>query len=164
VDDAIAKRTIRAEMRSLRRSLPGGSERSARLWRHLTSVPEVEAAGVVMVFASIVGEPDTAPFIEWCQRLGKRIALPEDDPPVDPAVVDVVVVPGLAFTAGGDRLGQGGGWYDRFLPTIRPGTPTIGVAFHEQLVAALPLERHDVRVDIVVTDEGIARSDGPDHA
>ena len=60
--------------------------------------------------------------------------------------------PGLAFTADGRRLGQGGGHYDRFLPRLRAGCVTIGAAFAEQLVDDLPTEPHDVRLDLVVTD------------
>jgi 5-formyltetrahydrofolate cyclo-ligase len=71
---------------------------------------------------------------------------------VDPATLDVVVVPGLAFTPDGHRLGQGGGHYDRFLTRVRPGCLTIGVCFREQLVAELPVEAHDVPLTAVVTD------------
>ena len=71
---------------------------------------------------------------------------------VDPASLDVVVVPGLAFTADGRRLGQGGGHYDRFLPRLRPECRTVGAAFAEQVVDDLPTEPHDVRLDLVVTD------------
>ena len=59
------------------------------------------------------------------------VAVPEDD--VDPAWPDVVIVPGLAFTSTGRRLGQGGGWYDRFLVGVRDDCVTVGVCFHEQL-------------------------------
>ena len=52
------------------------------------------------------------------------------------------------------RLGQGGGWYDRFLRTLRPDCVTIGVAFAPQIVDVLPVEPHDVQLDMVVTDAG----------
>jgi 5-formyltetrahydrofolate cyclo-ligase len=71
---------------------------------------------------------------------------------VDPATLDVVVVPGLAFTLDGHRLGQGGGHFDRFLPRLRPDCLTIGVCYHEQLVADIPMAAHDVHVAVVVTD------------
>lgn len=107
-------------------------------------------AGVVMVFSPIAGEPDLAGLVEWCRAGGIAVVVPEDDP--DPSAVDVVVVPGLAFTVAGDRLGQGGGWYDRFLAGVGSDAVTIGVCFGEQLVDRLPIEPHDVRVDHVVTD------------
>lgn len=110
-----------------------------------------------MAFASIPGEPDTEAFIEWCRAAGKTVVLPEDDPQTDPVVIDVVIVPGIAFTADGRRLGQGGGWFDRFLAGIRVDCSAIGVCFDEQLLADLPTEPHDVILDAVVTESGVAR-------
>ena len=112
---------------------------------------EVHRARRVLVFTTIPGEPVTASFLEWCDADGKETAVPEDL--VDPGWPDVVVVPGLAFTTRGERLGQGGGWYDRFLPQVRSDCTTIGVCFGPQLVESLPTEPHDVRLDHVVTDE-----------
>ncbi len=66
---------------------------------------------------------------------------------------DVLLVPGLAFTSAGGRLGRGGGHYDRLL--IRPGRAgcrVLGVAFEFQLVPSLPREEHDADLDEVVTD------------
>ena len=90
-------------------------------------------------------------------RRGKVVLFPEDSPPPDPAAVDVVIVPGVAFTPSGDRLGQGGGWYDRFLAGVRPSCITIGVGFEPQLLDEIPLEDHDLRLDLIVTEAGAAR-------
>jgi 5-formyltetrahydrofolate cyclo-ligase len=150
------KRELRRAMRDVRRALPDQAERSELLWSHVRALPAVQQASTVMVFASVPGEPVTAPFIVWLREQGKTVVLPEDDPAPDPSVVDVVIVPGTAFTAAGQRLGQGGGWYDRFLPQLRPGTPKIGVGFAPQLLPELPTEPHDVVLDFVVTDSGIA--------
>jgi 5-formyltetrahydrofolate cyclo-ligase len=64
--------------------------------------------------------------------------------------LDAVVLPGLAFTRTGIRMGQGAGFYDRFLEAPRSGTIKIGVCFDFQLVANIPREEHDVNVDRVV--------------
>jgi 5-formyltetrahydrofolate cyclo-ligase len=151
IDDR--KRALRREMRALRRALPDQEERSERLWKRVQMLPAVTAAREVMVFDSIPGEPVTAPFIAWCREQGKTVHLPEDDPAPDPRTIDVVIVPGTAFTSGGDRLGQGGGWYDRFLKTVRGDCVTIGVAFAMQVVDELPVDLHDVRVSLVVTEK-----------
>lgn len=139
----------------MRRALTDRPERSQRIWEQVTSLPAVAAAHVVMAFTSVPGEPDTAPFIEWCRRQGKVVVLPEDEPSPDSASIDVVIVPGTAFTPDGHRLGQGGGWYDRFLPGLAPDTLTIGVGFAPQLVEELPIEDHDVLLGAVATDEGV---------
>jgi 5-formyltetrahydrofolate cyclo-ligase len=152
-----AKRELRRTMRAMRRALPHQAVLSERLWSHARALPEVVGATTVMVFDSVPGEPITAPFIEWCRSQGKTVAIPEDDPPIDPMAVDVVIVPGLAFTRAGDRLGQGGGWYDRFLPRIRPDCATVGVGFQRQLVEVLPTEEHDVALSIVVSEVGVLR-------
>ncbi|WP_175511533.1 5-formyltetrahydrofolate cyclo-ligase [Alicyclobacillus macrosporangiidus] len=73
---------------------------------------------------------------------------------VDPARLAVVVVPGVAFTARGDRLGYGGGYYDRWF--AEGAAPVrIGVCFSCQLASWLPVDAHDQRVDFVVTEEGV---------
>jgi 5-formyltetrahydrofolate cyclo-ligase len=81
--------------------------------------------------------------------------------PVDPALVDAAVVPGVAFDARGGRLGQGGGHMDRLLARLRPGTPIIGVAFSVQVLTGdaelVPMEDHDVPVEAVVTEQRIHR-------
>ena len=141
-------------MRSLRRSMTDRGERSDLIWSHVVALEAVSGAERIMVFDTIVGEPEVGPFVSWCAERGTTVAIPEDA--VDPAWPDVVVVPGLAFTPTGHRLGQGGGWYDRFLVDVRDDCETIGVCFHEQLVDTLPIEPHDVAMHHVVTDRGPA--------
>ncbi|AKM07131.1 5-formyltetrahydrofolate cyclo-ligase [Pelagerythrobacter marensis] len=63
---------------------------------------------------------------------------------------DVLFVPLIGFTTRGDRLGQGGGHYDRWLAG-RPETLRIGLAWDAQLVEDIPVEPHDVPLDAVVT-------------
>ena len=75
---------------------------------------------------------------------------------VSPSPHAVVLVPGLAYTALGDRIGFGGGYYDRFL-AFHPG-PKIGLAFDFQVLAACPRELHDIPMDLVVTESQIFRS------
>jgi 5-formyltetrahydrofolate cyclo-ligase len=70
---------------------------------------------------------------------------------VDPAEIDLIVVPGLAFDRRGGRLGVGAGYYDRFLPLLRPDTLVVGVGFDWQLVPFVPREAHDAPVHCVLT-------------
>lgn len=79
--------------------------------------------------------------------------------------VEVVVVPALAFDELGNRLGQGGGWYDRVLDRDREKreklclTPlvVVGVGFGFQLVESVPTEPHDAHLDFLVTENGVHR-------
>lgn len=70
---------------------------------------------------------------------------------VPPENIDLMLVPGIAFDRHGNRLGQGGGFYDRFLPYLSADSMTIGIAFDEQVVDEVPHEATDCRVDYIVT-------------
>ncbi len=76
----------------------------------------------------------------------------------DPLVPDVVLVPLLAFTKAGDRLGYGGGYYDATLAALKAENPalrSVGVAYAGQAVKALPLEETDMRLDHILTEDGL---------
>ena len=66
---------------------------------------------------------------------------------------DLIVIPALAASADGTRLGQGGGWYDRALMHRSPGVPVVAAIFDDELLEAgvIPAEPHDVPVDAIVT-------------
>jgi 5-formyltetrahydrofolate cyclo-ligase len=74
---------------------------------------------------------------------------------VTPEQLDVVIVPGLAFDASGNRLGRGKGYYDRFLSQFPPKTLLIGLAFECQIVEKVPVDARDCPVSIVVTEKRI---------
>lgn len=67
--------------------------------------------------------------------------------------IGVWIVPGLAFTPSGARLGYGGGWYDRMLAQAAPGAVKMGVCYPFQMVVDLPVEEHDRPLTCVVTAE-----------
>ena len=79
-----------------------------------------------------------------------QILEPMDDDRVAPAEIAVWIVPGLAFTADGRRLGYGGGWYDRFLSAAAPDATALGVAYPFQLLDDLPTEPHDRLLSAVI--------------
>ncbi len=79
--------------------------------------------------------------------------------------IDVVVVPGLGFDRGGNRIGRGAGFYDRFLGGLSGaggGRPVrVAVAFDEQVVDAVPVEGHDAQVEWIVTPTAVIRAGAP---
>ncbi|MCD6390164.1 MAG: 5-formyltetrahydrofolate cyclo-ligase, partial [Desulfobulbaceae bacterium] len=85
--------------------------------------------------------------------------IPEPDPgqakQIDPAEIEVVLLPGSVFDLCGGRLGYGGGYYDRFLDREAPRALRIGLAFELQVVDTVPLLAHDERVHFLVTEERI---------
>jgi 5-formyltetrahydrofolate cyclo-ligase len=159
--------------------------RSAVITERLIALPELRSAKTVMAFWSFGSEVDTSGLIEALHAAGKRVVLPRVDGrevaaivyvPGDPTAatpfgameptsaeivrpteIDVVIAPGVAFDRNGGRVGYGGGFYDRFLRTVRADTPVIGLAFAVQLVDEVPRGEHDRLVDVVVTEEELIR-------
>ena len=78
---------------------------------------------------------------------------PGDADIVEPKNVYAWIIPGLAFTRGGKRLGYGGGWYDRFLASAPKGAIKIGVAYSFQIVDDLPTKPHDIMLADIVEGE-----------
>lgn len=70
----------------------------------------------------------------------------------DPGSIDCAIVPGLAFDAAGNRLGRGGGHFDRLLARIPKEVPRVALAFSFQIVERVPVESHDRPVDRVLSD------------
>lgn len=161
-------------MRAVRDNVADHLLRSVQLWKSVAELPEYRSAQSVLAFASVKGEVDTDPLFARVRQEERRLLLPrvEGDrlvvaegvepfvrssfgvpepqgDAVDLTEVDLVIVPGLAFTADGHRLGYGGGFYDRFL--LSAAAPSIGVCFAEQIVEYLPLDAHDTRVGRVVS-------------
>lgn len=139
----------------------GDAERSAML----LDAPLVADADCLTVYLSAGTEPDTSVLIRTLARRGRRVLLPRlradggldlvaDDgtrvpglrgtvEPAGPATgdrPDVWIVPALAVSRSGVRLGRGGGAYDRVLP---PGVPAIALLHAGELVEDLPVEPHD---------------------
>ena len=80
----------------------------------------------------------------------ENILAPED--------IDVVITPGLAFDLRGGRLGRGAGYYDKFLPKIRPDALAIGICYEEQIVERAPTDAHDFRVHAIATPKRVVFS------
>lgn len=81
---------------------------------------------------------------------------PESDA-LDPALLDIAIIPGRAFDSAGNRLGRGNGGYDRWIESQRAANPKTrywGVCFDCQVVSTVPMESHDQPVDAVMTGRG----------
>ena len=109
-------------------------------------LPRVDAATRRLVLHRVDDlDADVSPGFRGIPEPVPRTAI------VRPADVDCVLVPGVAFDPAGRRLGYGGGYYDRLLPHLRPGVPRIAGAFDVQIVDEVPVDAHDLAVDVVVT-------------
>lgn len=86
------------------------------------------------------------PRADLRDRPGKRI---------DPAELDFIVVPGVAFDRHGGRVGNGKGYYDKLLEAVRENTARVAVCFESQLFPEVPTDAHDVRMHKLVTEHGV---------
>lgn len=80
-----------------------------------------------------------------------------DERIVDLDDVEIIIIPGAGFDYMGSRLGYGAGYYDILLSTRKRKIPIIALAYEEQIVDSIPSEKHDVSVDMIVTEKQIIR-------
>jgi len=71
--------------------------------------------------------------------------------------IDLIITPGLGFDESGNRLGRGGGYYDRFFDSKNLRAKKVAIAFSEQIVDAIPVTERDRKVDLLITDKKIIK-------
>jgi 5-formyltetrahydrofolate cyclo-ligase len=179
------KSEMRCAMRVVRKGIaePDRAAFHQQIAEALLQVAISRSASYVGIYSAQDSEADPGLFVEAWRERGGRFAWPRvagdelhfhlsegvdllspgfrgiQEPMADtPAsaidTLDLLVVPGLAFDRSGGRLGQGGGHYDRALQGLaRPFT--VGIAYASQLVDTVPMGDGDLRVDCVITENGI---------
>ncbi len=173
------KRKVRQAVRAEIAKLPTEERAtlSSQIFSKIAALKEVEEASVIALFVSLPDEPQTADFIEQLLRQNRRVVVPRIEgevmnfydisegvtsgafgimepvatAPIAPSEIDVMVVPGVAFTNSGYRLGRGKGFYDKYLSHKGFRAHTIGVCFPCQLVENIPTEKHDKMLDSIIT-------------
>lgn len=130
---------------------------AARGWRVaypcMLSATDTAACGQRMCMRAVAaGDADAAPFIAHPTRAFTAMDIDSDRFPIVPAdVLDMIIVPLVAFDQTGARLGYGGGCYDRYLPTLSATCQIIGIAFDEQRVGHVPTDAHDLPLPHIVS-------------
>ena len=158
---------------------------SAAVAEHVRVMPTFRDSRTVMLYMALPQEVQTAAILAESRRRGKRVTVPVVKPyglvaaelPADqaefqpgpfgipepaanaatisPVDIDCVLVPGIAFDRRGARLGFGKGYYDRFLCWLPATTHMCGLAFSLQIVDHVPDMPHDVRMQSLVTEQGV---------
>ena len=151
---------------------------SARIFRQVEKHERFLGAEVVAAFCALPDEPATEAVLRRWAEQGKRLAVPRvegdrmrffyyepsklvrgafgiEEPSDEaalcpPTEIELMIVPGVAFTAAGDRMGRGKGYYDKYLCQSDFCGYTIGVGYAHQLLDQLPVEPHDRRLDEVI--------------
>ncbi|WP_246588628.1 5-formyltetrahydrofolate cyclo-ligase [Pelorhabdus rhamnosifermentans] len=151
--------------------------------KSLINWPNFLQAQTIMAYMAMKDEVLLQSLIETAWKLGKRVVVPKmtgefgqmnavaidscsswtvaafgiqeplDAPVVNPHAIDLVLLSGVAFDRQGNRLGMGGGYYDRFLSDT-PQALVVGVTVSKQLVAHIPMDTYDRPVDVVITEKG----------
>ena len=155
-------------------------ETGTRLTGHLLATTIIPSGATVAGFWPMLGEIDIRPLLLALIGRGHAVLLPDTPSRGHPlafrrwrpgnamrpgrfgtltpdgplGVPDLLLVPLLAFDAACNRLGYGGGYYDRTI-AARPGIRTIGCAFAAQQVDAVPVLPHDAPLDAVATERGV---------
>ncbi len=111
-----------------------------------------------VVVPKVIGKQDLAHTLLTDATALKMSSLGIPEPvsglPVDPTLIDVIFVPLLCFDRGGNRLGYGGGFYDRFLAQCRPDALKIGLSFFDPVDAITDIEKTDIKLNGCVTPKG----------
>jgi 5-formyltetrahydrofolate cyclo-ligase len=183
----LAKQELRRELRARCGSLTADARLTASraAVSRLLALPELEGGRTVALYAATRDEADPMGALAVLLDSGARVVFPRvvgpylefaavrdssdlrpghhgiGEPPgevVDPAEIDVVVVPGLGFGGDGMRLGRGGGHYDRTLSRLPASAVRVGFCFDCQVVDHVPRGPHDERVAVIVTDQRVIRA------
>jgi 5-formyltetrahydrofolate cyclo-ligase len=182
--DKRALRAELRERRRIRTSARTAQD-SAALTANLQKVTTDAGARSLTAYLSLPEEPDTRAFLRWTAEQGLRVLLPvaRDDGLLDWAPydgededadilgmptptsellgpiaindVDLILVPAAAVDRTGMRMGWGRGYYDKTLGSVEGCPPVYAVIFDDELVDAVPRERHDMPVNGVVTPSAI---------
>ena len=169
------KKELRISMRSILKKITNREQRSKVAQEKIMNLKQYQESKKVLLYYSLDSEVSTSlllddainnkqaylPFStnlsvglvssrEELETVSFGIMIPKAAASeIEIARIDLVILPGLAFDRKYNRLGKGGGWYDRFLVSI-PNAYKIGLCFQEQLVESIPLEKHDMKVDNVI--------------
>lgn len=167
-------------------AITAGSSAIAALFKS-TIYPLLSGRGGIMVYLSTQSEVMTGPIINFLHSKGRRLFAPclrgkkifpaalgrpctlkkgafgifepaPARPPHARTGLSAVLVPGIAFDLKGNRLGFGGGYFDRFLKSLPKKTKKIALAFSGQIVQAVPKEPHDIKMDHIITEKGVFKT------
>ena len=167
------KKEIRREVIAKRDLLKNKSELDKVIEERLRNKKIYKNSKNIFIYLGFGSEINTIKYVEDFLDEGKKIIIPYTDMKnkvmhgieintldglkknkfgiLEPA--DLVIMPGVAFDRSGNRVGYGGGYYDKFLCEMSSDIPTIALAYNIQILKELPSEKHDIKVDMVITEK-----------
>jgi 5-formyltetrahydrofolate cyclo-ligase len=153
------KASLREKMRQELRGLTAEDRQSLsdEICERVMQLPQWLEAQSIVLFSPLPSEPIVTPLKLDCEARKIAVAtIPqtagnESDLHL-PETMDLILVPGLAFSKDRHRLGRGGGFFDRLLAGRAAGTFKLGVCFSFQLLETIPTEPHDIAIDAIVSE------------
>jgi 5-formyltetrahydrofolate cyclo-ligase len=156
------KAAIRAEIQRRLREMTAEErqEYSDEICERVLEMSQWAEAQKVVLFSSLPSEPIITPLKLDCEaRKVSSFYIQNARTEADlhlPEAVDLILVPGVAFSKDRHRLGRGGGLFDRLLAGPAAKAYKLGLCFSFQVLDGIPMESHDVVMDAVVTNRAIA--------
>jgi 5-formyltetrahydrofolate cyclo-ligase len=159
-DLVAAKKALRLEMQQQLRALTAEDRQSysEEICERVLEMEQWAQAENVILFAPLPSEPIITPLKLDCDARKVSCANIPQSPKSEadlqlPETIDLIIVPGLAFSQDRHRLGRGGGFFDRLLAGPAKNAFKLGICFSFQLLDEIPIEPHDMVMDAVVTDD-----------
>jgi 5-formyltetrahydrofolate cyclo-ligase len=153
------KAALRAEMMKRIRQMTAEDRESSsdEICERVLEMAEWAQAQTAVLFIPLPSEPVITPLKLDCDaRKVSCTNIPQSPKPETelhlPENIDLVLVPGMAFSSNRQRLGRGGGFFDRLLGGRAANAFKLGICFSFQVVDTMPSESHDVIMDAVVTE------------
>jgi 5-formyltetrahydrofolate cyclo-ligase len=154
------KSALRAQMRQRLREMTAEDRQSYsdEICERVLEMEQWNDAQRAVLFVPLPSEPIIQPLALDCKARKVTCATIPQSPPKDgvdlhlPDEIDLILVPGLAFSQDRHRLGRGGGFFDKLLSGPAKNAFKLGICFSFQMLEQIPTETHDVVMDAVVTD------------
>lgn len=179
----MTKDNIRVFMRKKRREITNDFKIYASNQISNKIIPIISSLSCVMVYMSSFNEPDTSAIVKYLIDNNIKVVVPisnVNDFTITPSYIsclddlkkgaygiyepdviykaklddiDLILVPGIAFSKSGDRIGFGKGYYDKLLQNF--SGKKVGICYDFQVIESVPASKHDIKMDMIVTEERI---------
>lgn len=175
----MTKQALRQHLKTIISKLKQRKAKNKLIFNKIIQLKLFKKAENIFTYVSKEAEVDTKNLINYALKKGKKIFVPKinlknnkieiykitslkelqkgsydiDEPSHNKSkrkTFDIIFIPGIAFDINNNRLGRGGGFFDKFLRNIKG--IKIGLCFQEQLLDKLPVEKHDIKMDIIISD------------
>ena len=172
------KKELRKKYLSIRKKIKSKDEKSDRIFEIIINDKDYINSKSIAIYKNLDDEVRTNRLIEYSIKIGKIVSLPVVEgnvmnfylvnentkyskskygieEPISNIIIkdiDLFVIPGVVFGLDFNRIGYGGGFYDKYLDNK---SIKIGICFNEQIVPSIDSDVNDIKMDKIITDENV---------